>query len=137
MRLAGKLNAPLALLTTVVVTVEPSFLALTRTPSIRPSSVEETLPLSAVCAFAPTAIRPATRPARLTVVNSFLAIIVPLPQRGSPSWASQFGFPQMKFPGWILGSDFRAGPLIAPPTTAPPGNAPTEFHASLISRQLD
>ena len=49
---AGKLNWPLSFVTTVVVTVEPSFLALTSTPSIAPSSVEETLPLS-VCACAP------------------------------------------------------------------------------------
>ena len=77
MRSAGKLNSPLALLTTVVVTVDPSFLALTRTPSIRPSSVEETLPLSAtaVCACAPTVKRPASRPARLTVVRSVLDCI--------------------------------------------------------------
>src|SRR6266581_2520493 len=51
---AGKLNWPLSLLTTVVVMVEPSFLALTSTPSIMPSSVEETWPVraDAVCAWA-------------------------------------------------------------------------------------
>src|SRR5438105_10195027 len=43
---AGKLNWPLSFDTTVVVMVEPSFLALTRTPSIMPSSTEETWPLS-------------------------------------------------------------------------------------------
>src|SRR4051812_48790054 len=48
----GKLNSPRSFVTTVVVTVVPSFLALTSTPSIRPSSVEETLPLN-VCACAP------------------------------------------------------------------------------------
>ena len=46
---AGKLNWPLSFDTTVVVMVEPSFLALTSTPSIMPSSAEETWPLS-VCA---------------------------------------------------------------------------------------
>src|SRR5262249_19724523 len=49
---AGKLKWPLSFVTTVVVTVEPSFLALTSTPSIWPSSVEDTWPLS-VCACAP------------------------------------------------------------------------------------
>src|SRR6266849_4688707 len=51
---AGKLNWPLSLLTAVVVMVEPSFLALTSTPSIMPSSVEETWPVKAdaVCAWA-------------------------------------------------------------------------------------
>src|SRR5262245_40839912 len=43
-RPAGKLNSPLAFDTTVVVMVAPSFLALTRTPSIRPSASDETLP---------------------------------------------------------------------------------------------
>src|SRR3989442_14719667 len=33
--------------------VEPSFLALTSTPSIAPSSLEDTSPVSAVCACAP------------------------------------------------------------------------------------
>src|SRR5882757_340883 len=41
---AGKLNWPLASLTTVMVMVPPSFLALTSTPSIAPSSAELTLP---------------------------------------------------------------------------------------------
>src|SRR6516162_5796961 len=85
MRSAGKLNSPLALLTTVVVTVEPSFLALTRTPSIRPSSFEETLPLNAEAAWACTAtvIRPANRLARLTVAKYFLEIMY-LSLHGSP-----------------------------------------------------
>src|SRR5262245_41750759 len=49
----GKLNSPLSFVTTVWVTVEPSFLALTRTPSIMPSSADDTLPESgeAVCAW--------------------------------------------------------------------------------------
>src|SRR6202043_4268897 len=51
-RSAGKLNCPLSLLTTVVVMVEPSFLALTSTPSIAPSSVDETWPLSAAAVWA-------------------------------------------------------------------------------------
>src|SRR5215468_2171135 len=41
---AGKLNWPLASLTTVMVMVPPSFLALTNTPSIAPSSAEVTWP---------------------------------------------------------------------------------------------
>src|SRR5262249_6253256 len=40
----GKLNWPLASLTTVMVMVPPSFLALTSTPSIAPSSADVTLP---------------------------------------------------------------------------------------------
>src|SRR6516164_6221693 len=44
---AGKLKWPVPSLTTVTVTVEPSFLALTRTPSIAPSSCELTVPASA------------------------------------------------------------------------------------------
>src|SRR6476469_365276 len=50
----GKLNWPLSSVTTVVVMVEPSFLALTSTPSIAPSSDEETWPRSVpdVCAVA-------------------------------------------------------------------------------------
>src|SRR6266446_3576193 len=80
MRSAGKRNSPLALLTTVVVTVEPSFLALTRTPSISPSSAEDTLPLR-VCAFAPIVVRPASSPAKLTVTKSLLDVISALPPR--------------------------------------------------------
>src|SRR5262245_47472958 len=66
---AGKLNSPFSLVTTVWVMVEPSFLALTRTPSIRPSSAEDTLPLSGepVCACATAAHR---APLRLTHVTS-------------------------------------------------------------------
>src|SRR6266581_9658985 len=45
---AGKLNWPLASLTTVMVMVLPSFLALTSTPSIAPSSVEVTWPERAI-----------------------------------------------------------------------------------------
>jgi hypothetical protein len=77
MRSAGKRNSPLALLTTVVVMVEPSFLALMRTPSITPSSAEETLPLKeAVCAFAPIAVKPANNPTKLTVVKNLLDVIL-------------------------------------------------------------
>ena len=51
--LAGKLKRPSLSLTTVMVMVEPAFLALTSTPSIAPSSAELTCPLSAtVCAGA-------------------------------------------------------------------------------------
>ena len=46
---AGKLYRPCASLTTVTVMVEPAFLALTRTPSIAPSSAEKICPVS-VCA---------------------------------------------------------------------------------------
>src|SRR5215470_15659296 len=82
MRSAGKLNSPLALLTTVVVMVEPSFLALTRTPSISPSSAEDTLPFSpAACAVVPIVARPTSRLAKLTVAKSPLDIISQLPPR--------------------------------------------------------
>src|SRR5260370_23036666 len=74
------MNSPLALLTTVVVTVEPSFLAPTGTPSISPSSAEDTLPLR-VCAFALIVVMPANSPAKLTVAKSLLDIISPLPPR--------------------------------------------------------
>src|SRR3954463_8126279 len=46
-RSAGKLKRPSLSLTTVVVMVEPSFLALTSTPSIAPSSAEVTMPINA------------------------------------------------------------------------------------------
>ena len=42
--LAGKLKRPSLSLTTVMVMVEPAFLALTSTPSIAPSSAERDLP---------------------------------------------------------------------------------------------
>jgi hypothetical protein len=59
-----------------VVMVEPSFLALMRTPSISPSSAEETLPLKeAVCASAPIAVNPANTPTKLTVVKNLLDVI--------------------------------------------------------------
>src|SRR3954471_12928286 len=50
----GKLNWPLSSVTTVVAMVEPSFLAVTSTPSITGSWAEDTLPLSAAafCAWA-------------------------------------------------------------------------------------
>src|SRR6476660_8407621 len=70
-RSAGKLNWPLSLLTTVVVTLEPSFRALTRTPSIAPSSAEETWPLSAagVWAGAETSVSHASTPKRAVPVS--------------------------------------------------------------------
>src|SRR5579871_1291228 len=84
MRSDGKANSPFALLTTVVVIEDPCFLALTRTPSIGPSSAEETVPLSAAaCAFVPEAVRPAenpaNRPSKLTVVKNLLNIMSSLP----------------------------------------------------------
>ena len=60
-RALGKLNAPCWSLTTVVVMVEPSFLALTSTPSIGPSSGADTRPVSATCARASPQINPAAR----------------------------------------------------------------------------
>src|SRR5437764_9407242 len=45
--LAGKEKLPLSSLTTVMVIVEPSFFALTSTPSMAPSSAEVTWPVSA------------------------------------------------------------------------------------------
>jgi hypothetical protein len=58
--------------------VEPSFLALTRTPSMSPSSAEDTLPLR-VCACGPIVVRPTRSPAKLTVAKSLLNIISSLP----------------------------------------------------------
>src|SRR5262249_31905643 len=58
--------------------VEPSFLALTSTPSIAPSSLEETCPLSAVCAEAPIVNGIASTQARLTVLKSALRRMVVL-----------------------------------------------------------
>src|SRR6185295_5234774 len=54
-RSAGKLYWPLSFVTTVMAMVEPSFLAVTSTPSMLPSSVEDTVPVSAAadCACAP------------------------------------------------------------------------------------
>jgi hypothetical protein len=58
----------------------PSFLALTRTPSIAPSSAEETWPESAaVCALAPVTIRPANTPATLAYKKALLIRICRLP----------------------------------------------------------
>src|SRR5262249_28567763 len=61
-----------------VVIVEPSFLALTSTPSIAPSSLEDTCPLSAVCAEAPIVNGIANTQARLTVLKSALRRMVVL-----------------------------------------------------------
>src|SRR5262249_450947 len=47
---AGKLNSPFSLLTTLTVTMP--FLALITTPSIAPSAAEVTVPVRAVCAWA-------------------------------------------------------------------------------------
>src|SRR6185295_6873817 len=71
-RSAGKLKLPLSSLTTDTVMVEPSFLALTTTPSMLPSSAEDTTPVSAEapCASAPVG-RPASRkPQVLTLASS-------------------------------------------------------------------
>src|SRR5436305_1980895 len=51
-RSAGKLKRPCSSVTTVIVTGEASFLGLTSTPSIAPSSTDDTVPLSAACASA-------------------------------------------------------------------------------------
>src|SRR5947209_6262791 len=54
-RPAGKLNRPLSSVGTLTVTVEPTFLALTTTPSMAPSLSEVTRPDSAaLCAKAGT-----------------------------------------------------------------------------------
>jgi len=62
-RALGKLYAPCWSLTTVVVMLEPSFLALTSTPSIGPSTDEETTPVSAACACASPQTDPEINPA--------------------------------------------------------------------------
>src|SRR5947208_2038944 len=52
-RVAGKLNRPLSSVGTLTVTVEPTFLALTTTPSMAPSLSDVTRPVSAaLCAKA-------------------------------------------------------------------------------------
>ena len=73
-RSAGKLYSPLSLVTTVAAMVEPSFLTLTRTPSIRPSWAEETFPLSA---WAEAPVDPTSAAPRLTPTTSqkYLLII--------------------------------------------------------------
>src|SRR5262245_4697422 len=55
---AVKLSRPCGSGTTVGVMVEPSRLALTSTPSIAPSSLEDTIPVSALCAAAPPVANP-------------------------------------------------------------------------------
>src|SRR5439155_1638750 len=67
----GKLKRPRSSLTTLTVTVEPAFFALTTTPSIAPSSAELTRPVRAVEVWAAVGPRPArsamnTRPALTT-----------------------------------------------------------------------
>src|SRR5262249_1252364 len=60
--------------------VEPSFLALTSTPSIRPSSLEETCPLRVrVCAGAPTEAKTARTLDRLTDAKRWLRRMAFLP----------------------------------------------------------
>src|SRR5215216_812736 len=46
-RVAGKLKRPLSSVATLTVMVEPAFLALTTTPSMRPSLADDTVPASA------------------------------------------------------------------------------------------
>src|SRR5207247_8928952 len=55
----GKLKRPRSSLTTLTVTVEPAFFALTTTPSIAPSSAELTRPVRAVEVWAAVGPRPA------------------------------------------------------------------------------
>src|SRR5258707_14293378 len=76
---AGKLKLPCASLTTVIVTVEPAFLALTSTPSIGPSSPEVTCPVRAagVCARAGSRPAPASAKARPTDISILFMRIVP------------------------------------------------------------
>src|SRR6266700_8126619 len=67
----GKLKRPRSSLTTLIVTAEPAFFALTTTPSIAPSSAELTRPVRAVEVWAAAGPRPArkainTRPALTT-----------------------------------------------------------------------
>src|SRR5438034_1789679 len=65
----GKLKRPRSSLTTLTVTVEPAFFALTTTPSIAPSSAELTRPVRAVevwAAAGPARSAINTRPALTT-----------------------------------------------------------------------
>src|SRR5829696_9978097 len=77
---AWKLNWPLSLLTTVVVKCEPSRLALTSTPSIGPSSVEEVWPLRVldVCACPPGGNDPVSARTVLASNRVFTRIVASL-----------------------------------------------------------
>src|SRR6266478_5742301 len=84
-RSAGKAKLPFSSLTTVTATVVPSFLALTRTPSMLPSSAEETTPVRAgpLWAWALTGSPACTSRApipTLASIQSFLSRIVHLPR---------------------------------------------------------
>src|SRR6266853_3939636 len=72
----GKLKRPRASLTTLTVTVEPAFFALTTTPSIAPSSAELTRPASAVevCAAAGAGPPAAKARASAAVANRCLVM---------------------------------------------------------------
>src|SRR5262249_60468028 len=59
MRAAGKLKRPRSSVTPGGGLGEPSFLALTSTPSIAPSSLEDCTPVEAACAWAPLDINAA------------------------------------------------------------------------------
>src|SRR3974390_2640849 len=121
MRSAGKPNSPLALLTTVMAIVEPSFLALMRTPSISPSSAEDTLPLrAAVWANAPVVATPASTPAKLAVAKSLLDIITFAPSADHSHWIRQYGLAP-PVPPALAG---EGGPAAAAP--APPGQRPAD-----------
>jgi len=85
---AGKLYSPFWSVTTVVVMVEPSFLALTSTPSIGPSSAELTCPESVAAACASALVgnpADARMPNRLALARSERCFnrIVCLPIYGS------------------------------------------------------
>src|SRR4051812_37815073 len=102
----GKLYSPLSLVTTVVAMVEPSFLALTRTPSMVASSAEDTFPVR-TCAWALVEIPAWNRtPHRLALAKS---------ERCSVRIES----PPIESEGWTI-SGVMTGP-------ARPGGIPKEF----------
>ena len=83
---AGKAYSPLASLTTVMVIVEPGFLALTRTPSISPSRSELILPVNAgagVCATADMGVVSPTATANIAARHNSARIVHVLPRTAS------------------------------------------------------
>src|SRR5436853_4994226 len=59
-RAAGNAKRPCASVMTLIAMVEPSFLAVTTTPSMLPSSAEETCPVRAEAPCASAGLKPAT-----------------------------------------------------------------------------
>src|ERR1051326_7502181 len=72
-RSAGKLKRPLSSVATLMVMVEPTFLALTTTPSIRPSLADDTVPDRPAAGFSASA-KPAIGACMSAAANKVVAI---------------------------------------------------------------